>query len=174
MNSSSCTEVTAIRWGQVNQYLLRTGNTSGRFHQGLLVMLPPQLEAEVQSLKQQYAIDIVEEASVINLVIRAFRTSDLYSKPTTNLLLRIPRSYPEAGLDMFWTDLDLILKNGSTPNGAGQIEQYSLLDALPDLKGKQWRRFSWHPQYVGGSHWNPNIDNLVSYLEFVRRRFGQQ
>ncbi len=137
-------------------------------------MLPPQLEGEVQSLKQRYVMDVIEEPLVINLIIRAFPTSVLYNKQTTNLLLRVPRSYPDAGLDMFWTDLDLLLVNGSTPNGAQQVEQYLSLDVLQDLKGKQWRRFSWHPQFGSASRWNPNLDNLLSYLEFVRRRFSQQ
>lgn len=137
-------------------------------------MLPPQLESELQSVRQQYEVKIVEEPLVINLIIRNFPTSNLYTKPTTNILLRVPRSYPDAGLDMFWTDTDLILKTGAVPNGASQVEQYPPLDEVVELKSKLWRRFSWHPQYASGSRWNPNLDNLISYIEFVKRRFQRE
>ena len=144
------------------------------FHQEPLVeMLSPQLEAELLDLRQRYSIAIIEESTVINLLIRSFPTSSLYNKPSTNVLLRIPRSYPDSGLDMFWTDPDLVLTNGAVPNGAQLMEQYPSLDTLPEFAGKQWRRFSWHPQF-GPARWNPNLDNLVSYLEFVRKRFNHQ
>ncbi len=135
-------------------------------------MLVPQLSSEIDELRQQYATEVVEEDSTINVVIRGFPTSELYNKPTTNLLLRVPRSYPDAGLDMFWTDPDLALRDGGTPTNAQQLETYPALDSIPDFTGKQWRRFSWHPQPNGPRRWNPNVDNLDSYLEFVRKRFG--
>lgn len=60
---------------------------------------------------------------------------------------------------MFWTDVGLGLKDGQTPRSADHIEE-----AL----GKQWRRFSWHPQ-----NWNPGVDNLRTYLEFVNNRLSK-
>ncbi len=137
-------------------------------------MLPPQLESELNGLRKRYVIDVVEEPTVINLVIRDFPTSNLYNRPSTNLLLRIPRSYPDAGLDMFWTDLELLLLDSGIPNGAQAVEQYLAMDELSDLRNKHWRRFSWHPQPGTPLRWNPSIDNLYSYLEFVRRRFTQR
>lgn len=135
-------------------------------------MLPPQLAFELEELKQQYKVEVKEEETVIDLVIREFPTSTLYKKPTTNLLLRVPRSYPDAGLDMFWTDPDLVLLDGSEPANAQQMERYPALDTIPDFAGKQWRRFSWHPQSSIPRRWNPNIDNIQSYLQFVRKRFA--
>jgi hypothetical protein len=137
-------------------------------------MLPPQLEIEVAELRTAYSIDIVEEPSVINIVFRDFNTSSLYNKPRINLLLRVPRAYPDAGLDMFWTGPELLLQDNSVPNGASVMEIYPALDSISDFKGKQWRRFSWHPQPGTPRRWDPTIDNLHSYLEFVRRRFAQR
>ena len=137
-------------------------------------MLSPQLDLELRDLKQRYAFEVVEEPTVISLVIRSFPTSDHYSKPSTSLLIRIPRSYPDSGLDMFWTDPELLLKDGGIPNGAQVLELYPALDSIGEFKGKQWRRFSWHPQPTGPARWNPNVDNLDSYLEFVRKRFVQR
>lgn len=139
----------------------------------MVTMLVPQLDSEIKRLRQLYTVDVVEEDSVINVVIRGFPTSGLYNKPTTNLLLRVPRSYPDAGLDMFWTDPELTLRDGGTPANAQQLERYAALDSIPDFAGKQWRRFSWHPQSNTPHRWNPNVDNLESYLEFVRKRFSK-
>jgi hypothetical protein len=135
-------------------------------------MLPPQLAAELDELKQRYKVETVEEESVIDAIIRDFPTSALYKKPATNLLLRVPRSYPDAGLDMFWTDPDLLLLDGSEPTNAQQMERYPALDSIPEFNGKQWRRFSWHPQPNSPRRWNPSVDNIESYLQFVRKRFG--
>lgn len=150
-------------------------STSEPCLQGRLVeMLPPQLETEIHGLQREYKVDLVEEAAMIDVVLRDFPTSALYSKPKTNLLIRVPRSYPDAGLDMFWTDYDLTLQGGGIPNGAAVLEGYPALDTIPELKGKQWRRFSWHPETGTPSRWNASIDNLFSYIEFVRKRFRQQ
>jgi hypothetical protein len=135
-------------------------------------MLQPQLSDELDNLGKQFSMKIVEEPLVINLIIEAFPTSSLYNPSTTNLLLRIPRSYPDAGLDMFWTDEAVVLADGTIPNGATSIETYAGLDVLPQFKNKRWRRFSWH---VGNpTKWNPSLDNIESYLEFIRKRFSQR
>ena len=138
------------------------------------MMLPPTLDTELASLRQVYVVDVAEEASVVNLVFRDFPTSELYNRPTTNLLLRVPRSYPDAGLDMFWTDIELLLQDGTVPANAQQIERYSAVETIPGFAGKQWRRFSWHPQFQGSGRWNPALDNIESYLEFVRKRMRQR
>lgn len=137
-------------------------------------MLPPQLASELEALRIRYKADVVEEPSTINVVLRGYPTSDLYSSPQTNLLLRIPRSYPDAGLDMFWTDPELVLKDRAIPKNADLLERYPALDVVADFTGKQWRRFSWHPQPNGPMRWNPSVDNIESYLEFVNRRFRER
>jgi len=159
---------------QSKRFPSRTESTSEPcLQEHLVAMLPPQLETEIHGLRREYAVDAVEEASIIDVVLRDFPTSGLYSKPRTNLLIRVPRSYPDAGLDMFWTDYDLTLQGGGVPNGASVMELCPALDVIPDFKAKEWRRFSWHPQPGTPSRWNPSIDNLFSYIEFVRRRFSQ-
>ena len=127
-------------------------------------MLPPQLELEIENLRKDHSIEIVEESTIINVVIDNLPTSDLYSLPIVTVLLRVPRAYPDAGLDMFWTTKDHTLKGVGIPNGANQIEKYL---------EKEWRRFSWHPNPGNPKRWNPTVDNLLSYLEFVKRRFEQ-
>lgn len=123
-------------------------------------MLPAKLASEVEDLRATLVVEALEEPDYINLIIPGFPTGDGYSVPTTTLLLRVPRAYPDAGLDMFWTETCLTLSNGSAPQAAESIECYM---------GREWRRFSWHH-----NGWAPSTQGLAAYLEFVRRRFRAQ
>lgn len=123
-------------------------------------MMPVQLMDEIEDLRKDgYAIDVVEADGWANAVFHNYPVPAGYSKKSTDLLLRIPLSYPNGRPDMFWTDQDLTLKGGGVPRSGDQIET-----AL----GKQWRRFSWHPQ-----SWNPGVDSLRTYLEFVNTRLAK-
>ena len=122
--------------------------------------LPPRLEKETAELRQGFEMEVIEESDIINLVLRSFPFGDGYNRPVADLLLRIPRTYPDSGPDMFWTIPELTLASGSAPQSAESMENYI---------GKQWRRFSWHK-----SAWNPAIDNLHGYLEFIRRRLREK
>jgi hypothetical protein len=123
-------------------------------------MIPAQLIEEIQSLeKNGYSIDVVEGDGWANAVFHDYPVPAGYCKKSTELLLRIPLSYPNGRPDMFWTDEDLTLIGGGIPRSAEQIEL-----AL----GKQWRRFSWHPQ-----SWNPGVDSLRTYVEFVNTRLAK-
>jgi hypothetical protein len=123
-------------------------------------MLPPRLSSELENISKEYKIEVVEEADFINLIFQQFPASAHFNHPTTTMLLRIPRAYPDAGPDMFWTDIDLKLADGNIPKQSDSLETYM---------GRQWRRFSWHH-----NRWNPNVDNLHSYIDFVRRRFNER
>jgi E2/UBC family protein E len=118
--------------------------------------LRPRLDKELGELRQEAEVVITEEADAISIIIRNFSVGEGFNQPTTNLLLRVPRTYPDAGPDMFWTTPELLLANGNVPQAAESMENYL---------GKLWRRFSWHK-----ASWNPRIDNLHGYLEFIRRR----
>ncbi len=120
-------------------------------------MLPAKLAKEVEDLKATYAVEVLEDPDFINVIIPGFSAGEGYNTPTTTILLRVPRAYPDAGLDMFWTDVGLTLADGRIPQAAESIETYA---------GRQWRRFSWHH-----NGWTPSSQSLPAYLEFVRRRF---
>jgi Prokaryotic E2 family E len=121
-------------------------------------LLPSRLAKEVDELKAQHEIELVEEPSLVDLIVREFATSALYNRPSTSVLIRIPRIYPDAGPDMFWTDPALLLADGSIPQAGNLIETYV---------GRSWRRFSWHH-----GPWSPNVNNLRTYFEFIHRRFN--
>lgn len=122
--------------------------------------LPPRLEKELQELGAVQQIDVIEDGDWINVLIRAFALGDGFSVATSDLLIRVQRSYPDSGPDMFWVDLSVLLPNGQPPQAAEATEIYM---------DRSWRRFSWHRQ-----GWNPTIDNFHSYLEFIRRRLREK
>jgi Prokaryotic E2 family E len=121
-------------------------------------VLPPRLDKELEELSKHYQIEVVEDADFVSLVFSEFPTGPLFRPLATTLLLRIPRSYPDAGPDMFWTSADLTLADSTVPTAGESIETYV---------GRSWRRFSWHH-----NRWNGNTDNIATYLIFVRRRFN--
>ena len=123
-------------------------------------MLPPRLALELEELDPSLGPEVTEEGGFVNLVFLNFATSSHYNSATTTVLVRVPLPYPDAGLDMFWTDPALLLSDGSIPKSADPTETYI---------GRQWRRFSWHH-----NGWNPAIHNLTSYIEFIRRRFNER
>ncbi len=123
--------------------------------------LPPRLEEELVELRgRNHQIDVTEDPDFISVVLIDFALGDGYSREFSDLLLRVPRAYPDAGPDMFWTTPDLLLANGQPPQSGEVIEQYL---------GRPWRRFSWHRPV-----WNPSIDNLHAYLEFIRKRLRER
>lgn len=120
-------------------------------------MVPVQLVQEVEALKTEgRGVDLVDVEGLVYIVLHAYPLPPNYNKPATELLLKIPVSYPNGRPDMFWVDEDVLLKDGRCPKSADSIET-----AL----SRKWRRFSWHPQ-----SWNPGTDNLRTYLEFVNMR----
>jgi hypothetical protein len=120
-------------------------------------LIPEQLIAEVEELRKEgLDIDLVERDGLVNLVLRSCAIPPSMNKDKSDILLRIPMGYPNARPDMFWTDEDLLLKDGRVPRSADSIEE--IID-------RRWRRFSWHPQA-----WNPGRDNIRTYLEFVNCR----
>jgi E2/UBC family protein E len=79
----------------------------------------------------------------------------LYSAPQTDVLVRVPNGYPNAGLDMFYVPPEFLLTTGRPPQ-AGEV--------LENLGGRLWRRISWHRNLP----WIPGRDSLLSFLSFVQ------
>ncbi len=121
---------------------------------GVQTVLPAQLDQEVGALKEEgFAIELQEAEGWVCVIVHNHPVPPGYSKPYTDLLVKCPISYPDGRPDMFWTDEDLTLSGGRAPRSADTIEV---------VLGRRWRRFSYHPQ-----NWNPGVDNLRTYLEFV-------
>src|SRR5947209_2730416 len=139
-------------------FMYTTISTSGRYQRAPSadMPLPPRLEQELNELRAHHQIQVIEEAEIINVILLDFAVGPGYCRSHSDLLLRIPRSYPDAGPDMFWMGLEVLLENGQVPQAADSRERYVERD---------WRRFSWHRP--PSTPWNPNVDNLHSHLEFI-------
>jgi hypothetical protein len=122
-------------------------------------MLPGELLEAVAALASKgYQVELKEETPHIFVLFHNFQLpKGIYNKSHTELFVFTTPEYPNAGFDMFWTDPDLTLANGTAPRGAEAME--------PHL-GKTWRRFSWHLNRA----WNPAVDDLLSYLSCVEER----
>ncbi len=96
----------------------------------------------------------------MDVVLKDFELGEGFTVAKTELLIRVPKTYPDAGPDMFWTKPDVMLASGQVPQAAESIENYL---------GRPWRRFSWHRK-----SWNPIVDNLTATIEFVRKRLREK
>jgi hypothetical protein len=83
------------------------------------------------------------------------------SPDTVTILLRLPAGFPDVYPDMFWVDPPVRLASGATIRGTEVTETH--LD-------RQWQRWSRH--VIG--NWRPGIDNLSTYLAYIRRCFDQE
>jgi hypothetical protein len=90
------------------------------------------------------------------LEIRDYPVGPILSPPVANLLLRLPLGFPDATPDMFWFDPPLTTPGGGVVPGTEQREIHL---------GRSWQRWSRHIQ----GQWRPGIDNLATYLAYVRR-----
>jgi hypothetical protein len=118
-----------------------------------------QLQDEIEfSRLDGRDMDVKEADGLIYVIIKDYPLPAGYNKKCTRLLLKIPLSYPNGNPDMFWVDPDIRLASGGTQANTN----------IESALGEQWLRYSWHPQ-----RWNPVMDNLNTFLEFVNRRLVQ-
>jgi hypothetical protein len=118
-----------------------------------------QLEIELEASRQNgKEFEVREADGLIYIIFKNFQLPPGYNKQHTRLLLKIPLSYPNGNPDMFWVDPDLRLASGGNQASAN----------IETVLGESWLRFSWHPQ-----KWNPVLDNLGTFTEFVNRRLKQ-
>lgn len=82
-----------------------------------------------------------------------------WSRPTTTVRFLAPVGYPHSQPDCFWAEVGLRLANNAMPNAANEN------NPIPEVNEPGlW--FSWHV-----SQWNPNRDNLLTFLNVIQDRF---
>jgi hypothetical protein len=97
----------------------------------------------------------------IHLVIVDYPVPAGYDHGETDLLLRLPRQWPDGVPDMFWTAPHLkIAANGAWPNASGH---------LMDIDGRKWQRWSRHYR----DRWRPGVDGLENLLVIVNREMAK-
>jgi Prokaryotic E2 family E len=91
----------------------------------------------------------------VALIIYEYPLPAGYSIERSDLLLRLPRGFPDAAPDMFWFSPEVRYAGGSGPPATGE---------RLDLEGRTWQRWSRHL----ATAWRPGIDNLQTYLRLIR------
>ena len=106
---------------------------------------------------KEYDWEMLPEGSDGCLVIKNFPVSgELFDHTATDLMIRIPSSYPNAALDMFYVDPPLKLKaTNAYPRAAEQFEDHA---------GRRWQRFSRHFE----GKWKVGTDCVASFLSLIR------
>lgn len=91
------------------------------------------------------------------LVIRKFDVAGGgFTPPATDLMIRIPAQYPMAQLDMWYCDPPITLGGQPARN----------TECVETFLGRSWQRFSRH---LPSGSWRPGIDNLRSFMRFIRQ-----
>lgn len=106
------------------------------------------------------AHEVQDEPGFVCILIKDFRLPAGLRPDTTTLLLRLPLGFPDATPDMFWLDPP------ATSPESGIIPGTELTEIHV---GRRWQRWSRHIQ----GQWRPGVDNLRTYLAYVRRCLDQ-
>ena len=118
----------------------------------LVAVLREQDQSFLDSLSHSSAVEVAD--GFVNVVLADYPTPGLDQR-CVDLLLRLPIGFPDATPDMFWVSPALTTRGAAIP-GTEQTENYL---------GRSWQRWSRH---IGGQ-WRPGVDNLETYLAYVRR-----
>jgi hypothetical protein len=121
--------------------------------------LIPEIDREFLAEKNlKFSVSRVGAAT--HVVIQHFDFPEAYTPRRANLLIILPAGYPNANLDMFWTEPVVKLANGNVPAGADNHTTYN---------GLSWQRWSRHFQNA----WRQGIDNLRTFVMTIRRELNR-
>ncbi len=122
------------------------------------MVLRPTDQAVLDDLGRVY--EVGADGAFVTVLVSDFSLPCGLQPGTSNLLLRLPPGFPDAGPDMFWFDPVITGQNEVAIPGTESREVYL---------GRTWQRWSRH---ISGQ-WRPGIDNLGTYLAYVRRCLDQ-
>lgn len=118
-------------------------------------------EGDMDYLREKtFEFELTSHNGEVHLILKAFELGPAYTPNHADLLVILPAGYPNANPDMFWTQPDVTLKNGSTPVQANVPQ---------DFPSGRWQRWSRHFQ----NGWRPDIDCLRTYIAAVRTELGR-
>ncbi len=119
-----------------------------------MLRLTDQAALEERGLAYNTAMD---PDGFIALTVETLKLPTGLVPSIATMLIRLPPGFPDAGPDMFYFDPPL----RSASSGAVPGTEASWTDP----RGRSWQRWSRH---IGGQ-WRPGIDNLSTYLAYIRR-----
>lgn len=101
-------------------------------------------------------LDVVAAAGFTVVQIHEYPVGPGLVPERSTLLLQLPGGFPDATPDMFWFDPPVRRSDGAVIPGT---------EAVQTIVGRPWQRWSRHIQ----GQWRPGVDNLATYLAYVRR-----
>lgn len=106
---------------------------------------------------QGFEFETVDEDGLTNLILRNCMLPTGFDREQADVLVRLPKGFPDTGPDMFWVDPPIRRsKDGAYPPQADYFEVHA---------GRQWQRFSRH---FTTTPWRPGIDSLESWILCVQ------
>lgn len=99
---------------------------------------------------------VEQHGGVTHILISGYQLPVGLGSSTTNLLIQIPVGFPDVRPDMFWCQPAVNKTSGVPPGTSAQV-----------IGAVSWQRWSRHI----GSAWRPGIDDLETYLAYIRRCF---
>jgi hypothetical protein len=121
-------------------------------------MLRPADTKVLSSLGLPY--DTCGESGFTLVLISDYPAGPGLSPQHSTLMLRLPPGFPDATPDMFWLDPPVTTAAGMIIPGT-EVREIHV--------GRTWQRWSRHIQ----GQWRPGVDNLATYLAYVRRCLDQ-
>jgi len=112
----------------------------------------------LDDLRLAYEVD--SDGTFTAIVLKDFPLPTGLQPQNVDLLVRLPPGFPDAGPDMFWTVPRVTTTAGAVIAGTEAQETYV---------SRTWQRWSRHI----GNQWRPGIDNLATYLAYIRRCIDQ-
>jgi hypothetical protein len=123
-----------------------------------LALLPRRDQDYLLSKGVDFAI--AQAPDGVHLTIAHFVFPAAYKPIVAALRIVLPPGYDNANPDMFWTQPNVMLRNGQFPLTADYIQPFA--DGL-------WQRWSRH--FATG--WRPGIDGIRTYLASIRRELAR-
>ncbi len=120
--------------------------------------LPEEDERYLKNKGYSFELHPSEDGNGFLVIIRKFKVSkEKFQEAETDLMIQIPKGYPDAALDMFWVFPHLRYKeNGQFPQNADQMRR---------VFDKDWQRFSRHLR----DPWKPGVDGLPGYMTLIKK-----
>jgi hypothetical protein len=106
-------------------------------------------------LDDNFVWEAVVEAGMLCVTLHGYPMAAGLVPTATDLLIRLPPGFPDAGPDMFWCN-DVVGRSDGVAIPAVQEMETHL--------GRTWQRWSRH---IGG-FWRPGTDDLRSYMRYVQ------
>jgi hypothetical protein len=118
------------------------------------VLLRARDATQLDKLKWPYSVTV--EGEMICVVVSGYELPGGLSAGRVDLLMRLPRGFPDVAPDMFWLNPALQTAMGSEIAGTQSIEDYL---------NRSWQRWSRHFAPL----WRSGIDDMASLLAMIRR-----